>query len=65
MFFGSLGDFWTLSIIRTFIIIDFAVARKSVITQVLNVALDRKIAAKLQNVQVVKHNTLTKETNNK
>lgn len=47
-------------IIKTFIIVNFAVVRKKVITQVLNFVLDRKIAGKVQNGEVVKIDTLTK-----
>ena len=39
------------------------VVRKSVITRELSFALDRKIAGKLKNVEVVKINTLTKKHN--
>ena len=46
---------------KTFFVVNFAVVRKSVITQVLNFALDWKIAGKLQNVEVVRVNTLTKK----
>ena len=49
-----------MSIIKSFIIVTFAVVRKGVITEVLNFALDQKIAEKLQNVETVKINTLTK-----
>ena len=55
-----LNDIYIMSIIKSFIIVTFAVVKKGVITEVLNFALDQKIAEKLQNVETVKINTLTK-----
>ena len=42
--------------------VNFAVLRKSIITQALNFVFDQKIAGKLQNVEVVKTNTLQNNT---
>ena len=42
--------------------VNFAVLRKSIITQALNFVFDQKINGKLQNVEVVKTNTLQNNT---
>ena len=49
-----------LSIIKTFFIVNFPVVRRSIITQILNFALGRKIVQSCKDV-VVKINTFTKK----